>query len=61
MENKAVTFHKSDVQDLREKITELIEHPETVAAYQSQAAEFICTKYSWDRMMQQTIALYEGK
>lgn len=61
VENKAVTFHKSDVQDLREKITELIEHPETVAAYQSQAAEFICTKYSWDRMMQQTIALYEGK
>ena len=49
------------MQDLREKITELIEHPETVAAYQSQAAEFICTKYSWDRMMQQTIALYEGK
>ena len=61
VEDKAVTFHKSDIQDLREKITELVEHPETVAAYQSQAAEFICTKYSWDRMMQQTIALYEGK
>jgi len=60
VENHAVTFHKSDITDLQNKIQNLIDHPETVEQYRSVAADFICTKYSWDKMMQETIKLYCG-
>ena len=60
VEDKAAAFHKSDVQDLRQKVTELIGHPELVEEYRSKAADFICSKYSWDKMMQATTQLYKG-
>ena len=61
VENKAVTFHKGDSKDLQDQIMNLLEHPEIVLSYQKQAADFICNKYSWDKMMQETIKIYEGK
>lgn len=59
VEDKAVTFKKSDVEDLRTKLEELLEKPEKVEKYKSQAAEFVCKKYDWNVTVEKTLKLYE--
>ena len=61
VEEKAVTFRKSSVDDLRDKLQMLCDHPETVAEYQKNAAGFILSKYGWDDVVEKTLALYRGK
>lgn len=58
VEDKAVVFRKSDVNDLREKLQQLCDHPEQVEKYKEQAADFICNKYSWDDVVERTLMLY---
>ncbi|WP_242994438.1 glycosyltransferase family 4 protein [Butyrivibrio fibrisolvens] len=56
--DKAVSFKKSDVEDLGNKVGFLIDHPETVEKYENMAADYICDKYNWDKMTDATIELY---
>ena len=58
VEDKAVTFKKSDVEDLRRKLEELLENPEKVQKYKNQAAEFVCKKYDWNVTVEKTLKLY---
>lgn len=58
VEDKAVTFRKSDVLELKEKLQWLCDHPEEVQKYKMDAADFICKKYNWDDVVMKTIALY---
>ncbi len=58
VEDKAATFEKSNVEDLKAKLQELCDEPERVYNYKKEAADFICKKYSWDDVMQQTLQLY---
>lgn len=58
VEDKAVTFRKSDVLELKEKLQWLCDHPEEVQKYKMDAADFICKKYNWDDVVKRTIALY---
>lgn len=60
VEDRAISFHKSDVTDLRGKLKELDESPEKVAQYKEKAAEFICGKYDWDKVTEKTLELYRG-
>lgn len=60
LEDKGVTFKKSDVDDLKEKLEWLLSDKEAVFDYKSQAAEFICGKYNWDRVVDETLDLYRG-
>ena len=48
VEDKALIFKKSDVEDLREKLQDACDHPEMVMKMKNQAADFICEKYNWD-------------
>ena len=48
VEDKALIFKKSDVEDLREKLQEACDNPEMVMRMKNQAADFICEKYNWD-------------
>lgn len=59
VENRAVTFHKGDVEDLAHKLTQLCEDEAQVEEYKQHAADFICKKYNWDEVVRQTLALYE--
>ena len=59
VEDKAVVFRKSDVEQLKEKLQELVERPETVEKYKAMAADFICKKYSWDDVVSRTLELYK--
>ena len=58
VEDKAVTFKKSDVMDLKNKLEELCMNEQLVHDYKSQAADFICSKYNWDDVVEQTLELY---
>lgn len=60
VEDRAISFHKGDVTDLRSKLKELDESPEKVAQYKEKAAEFICGKYDWDKVTEKTLELYRG-
>lgn len=60
VEDKAVKFKKSDVDDLRVKLQMLCDSPEDVQRYKDGAAEFICKKYDWDTITEETIGLYRG-
>lgn len=58
VEDKAVSFKHGNVPDLALKMQELIQDPERVNAYKSKAADFICTKYSWEDVTDRTAELY---
>ncbi len=58
VEDKAVTFAKSDVADLKEKMQWLCDNHEVVMKYKNEAAGFICKKYNWDEIVDRTVKLY---
>lgn len=58
VEDKAVTFMKSSVEDLKEKLESLLRDRKVVEKYKTEAADFICNKYSWDDVVEKTLSLY---
>lgn len=61
VENKALIFKKSDVDELREKLQDACDHPEKVMEMKAQATDFICKKYNWDEVVKETMKLYMRK
>lgn len=61
VEDKALIFKKSDVEDLKEKLQDACDHPEKVMELKKQAADFICEKYNWDDVVEKTMKLYRGE
>lgn len=59
VEDKAITFKKSSVTDLKEKIKLLLEHGEIVEKYKSTACSFILEKYGWDDVVEKTLEVYK--
>ena len=58
VEDKALIFNKSDVNNLREKLQDALDHPEKVIKMKQQAADYICEKYNWDEVAEETMRLY---
>ena len=61
VDNKALIFKKSDVDELREKLQDACDHPEKVMEMKAQATDFICKKYNWDEVVKETMKLYMRK
>lgn len=61
VDGKAVTFKKSDVEDLKEKLMTLLADPILVQQYKDEAADYICEKYGWDRVVENTVGIYRKK
>lgn len=61
VEDKAVVFSKSNVEQLKEKLQNLCDHPEKVQSYKNSASDFICRKYNWDDVADRTIVLYQKR
>ena len=61
IEDCGVGFKKSDVTDLRSKISYLLSHPELVKEYKDRSTDFICSKYNWDDIVDAAIELYAKK
>lgn len=58
VEDKAMIFKKSDVNDLMTKLQEACDEPSKVMKLKNQASEFICGKYNWDDIVDETLKLY---
>ena len=58
VEDWALTFRKSDTEDLREKLQFACDNEAAVTKYKSQAADFICGQYNWDDVVTETLKLY---
>lgn len=59
--DKAETFAKGNVEDLKRKLTGLLKSPDIVDKYKKESSGFICAKYSWSDVLEQTLALYRNK
>lgn len=60
VEDKALLFKKSDVNDLKEKLQNACDNPDAVKILKDSAADFICDKYNWDDVVKQTLKLYQS-
>jgi glycosyltransferase involved in cell wall biosynthesis len=58
--DKAVSFKKGDYKDLRDKLKMLIDDPELVEKYRSEAASYVCDKYKWDKVVEETLDVYRS-
>ncbi|MBO4899429.1 MAG: glycosyltransferase family 4 protein [Lachnospiraceae bacterium] len=58
LEDNCVTFAHGDIDDLAEKLRELIADPSRVENLRTRSAEHIREKFSWDEMTKQTEAIY---
>lgn len=61
VEDKAVTFARGDLEALRASLQNLCDRPEKVERYRAESADFVCRKYDWDVVTQQTLARYTGE
>lgn len=59
MDDKGVTFKKSDVNDLKEKLQYLVDNVDKVNKYKSEVQDYILKKYNWDDVVNKTIELYK--
>ena len=56
--DKGIVFRRADTEDLRKEIQLLCAEPAVVERCKAQAADYICEKYSWDAVVEQTLKLY---
>lgn len=60
VEDKAILFKKSDIDDLKEKLQCVCDNPDAVKKLKDGAADYICQKYNWDDVTEQTLKLYQS-
>ena len=58
VEDKALIFKKSNIDDLRGKLQNACDYPDVVMEMKKQASDFICKKYNWDDVVRKTEKLY---
>jgi len=59
IEDKGVTFKKSNIKDLTKKLQELCDDKNKVKEYKSITQEYILKKYNWDSVVDETLKIYE--
>lgn len=58
VENKGISFKKSDKDDLSKKLQWLCDNEEITYGYKEAASDFIHEKYSWEDVVEKTIETY---
>ena len=58
VEDKAVIFKRGNIAHLKEALSLLCDDPDLTQSYKKTAADFICQKYSWDKVVDKTLQLY---
>ena len=53
------SFKKSDKEDLKAALEELIKNSDSVKKYKDSAQEYILEKYNWDEVCDKTLSLYQ--
>lgn len=58
VDDKAIVFEKSNVNDLKSKIQEVCDDYDKVAHFKTEAADYICSRYNWNDVVEKTLDLY---
>lgn len=58
VEDKAIIFQKSDVNSLYTKLVDICCNSSNVQSFKRTAEEFVCNKYSWNKIVKDTCCLY---
>lgn len=58
IEENGITFQKSNITDLKNKIQFLCDNKDIVDAYKKEASDFIINKYNWDKIVDNTLDQY---
>lgn len=61
VEDKAAVFGKGNVHDLERELQRLCGDKQLVDSYKDSAADFICSKYRWNDVVERTLEVYGGK
>ena len=59
VENNGIVFEAGNTDDLRNKLQVLCDNEKQVDECKKNSAEFICEKYNWDDIVDDTLKLYE--
>jgi len=59
LEDKGFTFKKSNVKELAKILQKLCDDPKLVEKYKESAQQYILNKYDWNKVVKETLALYE--
>lgn len=59
IEDKGVTFKKSDVKDLTKVLQYLCDNPKKVDKYKKESQDYILSRYNWDDVVDKTLKLYK--
>lgn len=60
VEDKALSFKKGSYEDLRDKLKLLLSDKELVQRYRDGAAAYVCDRYKWDNVVEDTLKVYRG-
>lgn len=60
VEDKAAVFKKGNIKDLAEKLQQLCRDDKIVSEFKENSVDFICNKYDWDSVVDDTLALYQS-
>lgn len=60
VQNKALWHKKGSECDIHEKLQFLLDSPKIVAHYKEEAAPYILSRYSWDKVVDQMLEIYKG-
>lgn len=58
-EENAIYFKKSNINDLKNKLEFVLSNENEVNKYKEKASDFICAKYNWNSVVEQTLELYK--
>lgn len=61
VEDKAIIFDRGNIFDLKEKLELVCNDIRLVEYYKNSASEYICNKYNWDNIVEQTINIYRTR
>ncbi len=56
-----ISFKKGNVEDLREKLQSICDNPELVNYYKQIASDYVCEKFSWNNVVDETLRIYTGE
>ena len=54
----AIAFQKSNVEELKKVMQDLVDDVAKRDYYKSTSRDYICSKYDWDKVVEQTLKLY---
>lgn len=59
LQDKGITFKKSNVKDLTKKLQNLCDNADIVKKLKNNAQSYILNKYNWDEIVEKTLELYK--